>query len=82
MTHPDTAEVERVSFIGWIADRFQERHVPPLGRGEAIKMADGCLEAFEDMDGSAFGNPQYDWSKDAAHAIADEEIHAGWESAP
>jgi len=77
----DIAEVERVAFIGWIADRFQERHVPPLERDDAVEMAAGCLEAFEDMDGSAFGDPQYDWSEDAAHDMADEEIHAGWESA-
>jgi hypothetical protein len=78
MTHPDASE--RLTFVGWIADRFQERHATPLPRDEAEGAADACLEAFEDMEVS-FGHPDYDWNEDAAHILADEEIHAGWESA-
>ncbi len=70
---------DRAQFIGWIADRFQERHATPLPRDEAEQYAADCLEAVEDMDRVKFGHPDYDWGEDGAHALADEEIHAGWE---
>lgn len=70
----------REQFIGWIADRFQERHATPLDRATAESDAKSCLEGFEDMDQIEFGHPDYDWGSDGAHALADEEIHAGWES--
>ena len=73
-------EKDRQQFIGWIADRFQERHATPLPRGEAEKYAADCLESFVDLDKIEFGHPDYDWGEDGAHAIADEEIHAGWEA--
>lgn len=71
----------RDEFIGFIADRFQGRHATPLPRDEAVDLAKSTLEAFEDME-SPFGHPDFDWGEDGAHCIADEEIHAGWESAP
>jgi hypothetical protein len=71
----------RDRFVGFIADRFQERHATPLPRGEAEQMARDCLDAFLDMDKIEFGDGSYDWEDDGAHAIADEEIFAGWESA-
>lgn len=72
---------ERKQFVGWIADRFQQRHVTPLPREDALGMASACLEGFEEMEGMKFGDPAYSWGEDDAHAYADEEIHAGWESA-
>lgn len=71
---------ERSQFVGWIADRFQERHYTPLPREEATTMAEACLEGFEEME-APFGHSDFDWSEDCAHDLADEEIHAGWESA-
>lgn len=66
-------------FIGWIADRFQQRHVPPLSRDAALAMAVLCLDASEDQD--PFGHPDFAWDEDGAHAVADDEIESGWESA-
>jgi hypothetical protein len=74
-------EVERTQFVGWIADRFQQRHATPLAREEAESMAEACLAGFEDMDSIQFGDPSYSWGEDDAHDFADEEIYAGWESA-
>lgn len=71
---------EKVQFIGWIADRFQSRSAVPMPRDEALQYAADVLESFEDMDPVPFGHPDYDWSEDGAHTIADEEIHCGWES--
>lgn len=72
--------MDREQFVGWIADRFQERHCTPLARGEAVEMASSTLEGFEDMEGIKFGDPDFDWSADGASDLADEEIHAGWEA--
>lgn len=72
--------MKREQFTGWIADRFQERHVAPLDRTEAEQMGAECLEAFEDMEALKFGQDDYAWDQDLAHALADEEIHAGWET--
>lgn len=74
-------EVRRAQFIGWIADRFQRRHAPPLQRDEALQMAADTLEAFEDME-APFGHPDYNWDEDGARDVADEEIAAGWEFEP
>ena len=73
----------REQFIGWIADRFQERHAPPLPRAEAVADAAAALEGFEVMSETKFGDPDFEWGddEDGSHAIADEEIHAGWEAA-
>lgn len=72
-------DAARAQFVGWIADRFQERHSTPLPRGVAERLADACLESFEDIEAVKFGHPDHDWTADGAHALADEEIHAGWE---
>lgn len=71
----------RDQFIGWIADRFQQRHSTPLPRDQALQEAAACLEGFEDME-KPFGHPDFDWSVDSAQDLADEEIHAGWEFEP
>jgi hypothetical protein len=72
---------DRETFIGWIADRFQERHTPALPRGQALTMAGECLEGSEGMT-APFGDPEYAWDEAAAHDMADEEIFAGWECEP
>lgn len=74
-------EADKVMFIGWIADRFQERHYTPLPRAYAMDMAACALKGFEDME-APFGDPAYSWDQGGASDIADEEIHAGWEAAP
>lgn len=66
--------------MGWMADRFQERHATPLGRQEAERAAEGCLGFFEEVEGP-FGQSDYDWSQDGAHILADEEIDTCWEQA-
>lgn len=71
---------EREQFIGWIADRFIEKHATPLERAEAMKMAAACLEFTEEE--APFGHSDYSWCEDDAHALADEEIATCWESAP
>lgn len=70
----------REQFIGWMADRFQERHATPLDRMAAEADAKSCLESFEEMESVEFGHPDYDWGPDGASDLADEEIHAGWEN--
>jgi hypothetical protein len=64
-------------FIGWIADRFQERHTPPLPRDDALAMAVHTLEWVE--EDTPFGDPRFDWGQEGARAVADEEI-SYWET--
>lgn len=75
-----TDDLGRARFIGFIADRFQERHAPLLRRDEAESMAEGCLDAFLDMGKVNFGDPDFGWDEDGAHAVADEEIRSCWET--
>jgi len=70
---------KRYQFICWIADRFIEKHVTPLDQADALFMAAAALESSE--EDAKFGDPDYGWTEDDAHALADEEIIAGWESA-
>lgn len=75
------AERPRASqFIGWIADRFVEKHNPPLDRNKALAMAWATLDCAE-SDGCVFGHPGFDWARGGANALADEDIEL-WEPAP
>lgn len=65
-------------FIGWIADRFIEKHATPLDRDRAIAMAVACLDFTEDS--APFGHVDFAWTRDGAIEIADAEIDC-WESA-
>jgi hypothetical protein len=71
---------EREQFIGWIADRFIERHSTPVGRDQAMQLARANLEYNEGEDG-AFGHPDFSWTEADAHALADEEVSSCWETA-
>lgn len=75
------ADCARDQFIEWIADRFISKHATPLDRHVAVSMARGTLECIE-SDGATFGHPDYGWTEDDAHALADDEIETCWESAP
>ena len=74
-SHPSREE-----FVGWIADRFQEKHVPPLARDKALSMAEQCL-AYSEAD-APFGHPDYCWDRGGACDLADDEIETCWETAP
>jgi hypothetical protein len=77
MTGPTEVAPDRDTFIGWIADHFQARHSPPLGREEAVAMGKTCLEYSE--EDAPFGHPDYAWDKDGAVQIAQDEIDSTWE---
>lgn len=72
--------IARDQFIGWIADRFQQAHVPPLDRAGALRMATANLE-YNEAETMPFGHPDYDWSQDGAVSLADYEIDTCWETA-
>jgi hypothetical protein len=78
LSQPKAAAANASAFINRIAERFQEKHTPPLTRDRALAMAVGTLEWVEE-DGP-FGDPRFDWSADGAVAVADEEI-SYWEGA-
>ena len=82
MTQHTPLDVHRERFVGWIADRFQERHSTPLDRATALADAQICLEEYEAMGEVKFGDRRYSWGQGAARDIADDEIETGWEFEP
>jgi len=72
-------ELRASQFIRWIAERFIEKHVPALSLDKAIAMAWATLEHAESDGGMVFGNLDYDWTREGAITLADEEIESTWE---
>jgi exodeoxyribonuclease VIII len=75
-----------VQFIGWIADRIQQRSErrflgicwDRMPRGTALDIAENVYDAAIMED--AWGDPSMSWDRDGAAELADEELRH-WEAA-
>jgi len=69
MTEREPEAQTLAEFLGWIADRLESR--ADMTRDDALTYAD----TFEIPP---LNNPSYDWSRSAAHEMADDEL-SYWE---
>lgn len=70
--------INRAEFEGWMVDRYLEK-----GRGIDRATAEAFAKLpFEPngMHALTFGDPEHDWTKSAAHDLADEDMSC-WEAA-
>lgn len=75
----DLAKEPRFIFIKHMARRYLERS-PKLTTGQAWDHARDWLNDFLRGEKAEFGDPRYDWSREGARVLADEDIQY-WEVA-
>ncbi len=57
-------------FLRTMSRRFMQKTRPPMDREDAYELAISLLKEI----GDPYGDPAYDWSRESARAISDEEM--------